>query len=221
MLFSIAYQWTCFIWMVERSLSNDSMLPLWVLNTVKINLYLVYKLMLDLLLLQGFDSNILAINSFLHLIAECLSVQSSATIQTKTLKWCLTSTVSIFNVYMVTVCCRCLNKLPATQIITLHQSEMSSQLISSWVAVFFVSILHTSHAFLGSFKTRQFKMHFHILNETPQISYSQICSGDNSTLFFLQAVPNTEHRFSLQVEIKLQSYVGCKIPMHSSKQSIW
>lgn len=136
MLFSIVYQWTCFIWMVERSLSNDSMLPLWVLNTVKINLYLVYKLMLDLLLLQGFDSNILAINSFLHLIAECLSVQSSATIQTKTLKWCLTSTVSIFNVYMVTVCCRCLNKLPATQIITLHQSEMSSQLISSWVAVF-------------------------------------------------------------------------------------
>lgn len=63
-------------------------------------------------------------------------------------------------------------------------------------------------------------MHFHILNEPPQISYSQKCSGDNSTLFFLKAVPNTEHRFSLQVEIKLQSYVGCKIPVHSSKQSI-
>lgn len=73
--------------MVERSLSNDSMLPLWVLNTVKINLHLVYKLILDLLLLQGFDSNILAINSFLHLIAEYqhLSVQSSTTIQTKIL----------------------------------------------------------------------------------------------------------------------------------------
>lgn len=81
--------------MVERSLSNDSMLPLWVLNTVKINLYLVYKLMLDLLLLQGFDSNILAINSFLRLIAEYerLSVQSSTTIQTKTL------TKMVFNVY--------------------------------------------------------------------------------------------------------------------------
>lgn len=81
--------------MVERSLSNDSMLPLWVLNTVKINLYLVYKLMLDLLLLQEFDSNILAINSFLHLIAEYerLSVQSSTTIQTKTL------TKMVFNVY--------------------------------------------------------------------------------------------------------------------------
>lgn len=71
------------------------MLPLWVLNTVKINLYLVYKLMLDLLLLQGFDSNILAINSFLRLIAEYerLSVQSSTTIQTKTL------TKMVFNVY--------------------------------------------------------------------------------------------------------------------------
>lgn len=164
MLFSIVYQWTCFIWMVERSLSNDSMLPLWVLNTVKINLYLVYKLMLDLLLLQGFDSNILAINSFLHLIAEYerLSVQSSTT---------------------TTVCCRCLNKLPATQIITLHQSEMSSQLISSWVAVFLWALctLHTlfwaavkqgSSKCISIFSMNPLKFHIHKYAQVTTPHYS-------------------------------------------------
>lgn len=135
------------------------------------------------------------------------------------LKWCLTSTVSIFNVYMVTVCCRCLNKLPATQIITLHQSEMSSQLISSWVAVFLWALCTLHTLFWAAVKQGSSKcISIFSMNPPSNFIFTNMLRWQLHIILFKGST--TEHRFSLQVEIKLQSYVGCKTPVHSSKQSI-